>query len=67
MPERNGFIMMPDINGFKVYEIEEKTLSKLLRMVEFVRRNQTLFEPLKHVEMQLNLDNSDLPIGFGRF
>jgi hypothetical protein len=54
--ERNGFIMIPDINGFKVYEIEEKTLSKLLQMVEFVRRNPNLFEPLKPIEMELNLN-----------
>jgi len=39
--ERNGFILIPDIEGIKVYTIEEKTLNVLLSMVDYIRKYTT--------------------------
>lgn len=41
--ERNGYIMLPSIEGFKMYEISEKRLNLYLRLEQQFRKDKDLF------------------------
>ena len=71
--KRKGFIVMPSINGFDFYEIEEDRLKQFLliegrtKQLEKEGKSTEIFEFNSEPKINMKIEEPNFPPCFGRF